>query len=268
MHAVTSADGTIIGFERTGDGPPLLLVHGTGRDRSHWDQVVPALARNATVYVIDRRGRGGSSDAASYAVEREVEDLLAVLVAVGEPAYLLGHSYGAIIALEAAMATDRLTGLILYEPPFSAGSDRVPSGLGRRLDAILRVGDREAVLVTFLQEGPRLTAAQITARRAQPDWLGRLAMVHTLPREVQVVEDYMFDRARMALMRWPTLLLLGSDSPLFFQQTTEALHETLPASELIVFEGHHHNAMETAPAQFAEAVVHWMDRTLNYPGGS
>ena len=266
MNAATSADGTTIAFERSGEGPPLLLVHGTGRDRGHWEQVVPALARNATVYAIDRRGRGGSSDAASYAIEREVEDLLAVLDVIGEPAHLLGHSYGAIIALEAAMATDRLTGLILYEPPFSVGADRVPPGLGEQLDAILVTGDLEAVLVTFLQQGPRYTSEQIAARRAQPDWPDRLTIAPTLPREVQVVEDYVFDRARIALMRWPTLLLLGSDSPLFFQQTTEALHETLPASELIVFQGHHHNAMETAPAQFVAAVERWVDRHRRHLG--
>lgn len=265
MHTVTSADGTTIAFERTGNGPPLVLVHGTGRDRAHWEQVVPALARNATVYAIDRRGRGGSGDADTFGVEREVEDVVAVLAAIGEPAYLLGHSYGAIIALEAALTTDRLTGLILYEPPFSAGTDRVPPGLGERLGAILLAGDREAVLVTFLQEGPRYTSEEIAARRARPDWLGRLALAQTLPQEVQAVERYVFDRQRAADMRWPTLLLLGSESPLFFRQTSEALHETLPDSELIELQGQLHNAMETAPGLFVGEIDRWMDRDRRRP---
>lgn len=254
METALSADGTAVAYQRTGHGPMLVLVHGTGRDRSHWSRNLPALARHATVYAVDRRGRGGSGDTDRYAIEREAEDILAVIDAAGEPVHLLGHSYGAIVALEAAVRTDRVRTLILYEPPFSTGSDRVPSDLGDRLEAILSTGDREEVLVTFLREGPRYPPDVIEAQRARPDWSDRLAFAHTLPRETQAVHRYVFDPERVADLRVPTLLLLGSESPPFFQQAIDALHGALPESEVVLLQGQHHNAMETAPELFAETV--------------
>jgi len=241
MDTVTSADGTAIAYERTGEGPPLVLLHGTSRDRSHWARSLPGLARHTTVYAVNRRGRGESGDADRYAIEREVEDVLAVIDAVGEPVHLLGHSYGAIIALEVAMRTDRLRGLILYEPPIAVGADRVPDDLGERLAA-------------FLQEGPRYPPEVIAARRALPTWPDALALAHTLPRETQTVHRYALDPARVAAVKASTLLLLGSQSPSFFRAAIEALHATLPQSEMVVLPGQHHNAMEAAPELFVETV--------------
>lgn len=266
METVISADGTAIAFERTGHGPPLVLLHGTGRDRSYWARSLPALARHATVYAIDRRGRGGSGDADRYALEREVEDVLAVLGAIGEPAHLLGHSYGGIVALDAAARAEHLRGLLLYEPPFSVGLDEVSPDLGDRLEALLATGDREAVLVTFLREGPRFPPEEIAAQRARLDWPDRLAYAHTLPRETQTVRRYGFDAGLAAGLRWPTLLLLGSESPPFFQQATEALHAALPRSEVTVLQGQHHNAMQTAPELFAEAVHRFLCDHLDGEG--
>ncbi len=260
METVTSADGTAIAFGRTGDGLPLVLLHGTGRDRSYWARSLPGLARHATVYAVDRRGRGGSGDADSYALEREVEDTLAVLGAVSEPAHLLGHSYGGIVALEAAARADRLRSLILYEPPLGVGTDRVPPELGDQLAALLATGDREAVLTTFLREGPRYAPAEIAAQRARPDWPDRLAFAHTLPRETQLVSRHAFDAGRYTALRFPTLLLLGGESPPFFRQAIEALHAALPRSEVVVLPGQRHNAMETAPEMFAEAVHRFLLR--------
>ena len=144
--------------------------------------------------------------------------------------------------------------MILYEPPFGVGTDRVSPDLADRLDAILATGDRASVLVTFLREGPRYGPEEIAAQRERPDWPDRLAFAHTLPRELRAVRRYVFDPARVAGLRVPTLLLLGSESPPFFRQAIEALHAALPASEVVVLPGQHHNAMETAPALFAEAV--------------
>jgi pimeloyl-ACP methyl ester carboxylesterase len=255
METVTSADGTTIAFERTGEGPALVLLHGTGRDHTSFAPIVPELSKYMTTLAVDRRGRGESGDADSYALEREVEDVLAVINAVEGPVHLLGHSWGAIISLEAAMQTDRLHSLVLYEPPFSVGKDRVPDDLGERLERILATGDREAVLVTFLLEGPRYTLAQIEAQRARPDWAYRRAFAHTLPRETQAVQDYTFDRNRVGQLGLPTLLMLGSESPALFQQSIEALHMTLPKSEVTVLQAKHHNAIQAAPELFAEEVM-------------
>jgi len=254
METVVSLDGTTIAYEQTGNGPPLLLIHATGCDRSHWMRSLPELTRHATVYALDRRGRGQSGDTDRYAIERDVEDILALIAAIGEPLHLLGHSYGAIIAMEAALRTDRLGGLILYEPPLSVGPGRAPSPLGDKLVALMATGDREAVLVTFLQEGPRYPPEVIAAQQARPDWSYRLTFAHTLPREAQALERYVFEPGRLADLRVPTLLLLGSQSPPFFRQAIEALDTALPDSEVVVLQDQHHNAMEAAPRLFAGQV--------------
>lgn len=259
METVVSLDGTAIAYERTGHGPPLVLIHGTGRDRSHWTHSLPELTRHATAYAIDRRGRGKSGDADRYAIEREAEDVLALIDAIGKPPFLLGHSYGAIVALEAALRTDRLQGLILYEPPLSVGADQVPPELGDKLEALMATGDREAVLVTFLREGPRYPPEVIAAQQARPDWSDRLGFAHTLPRETQAVPRYVFEPSRLTGLHVPTLLLLGSESPPFFRQAIEALDTALPESEVVVLLDQHHNAMEAAPALFAGAVHRFIE---------
>lgn len=263
MEIVRSTDGTTIAFDRVGVGPHLVLVHGTGRDRAYWGRCLPELARHATVYPVDRRGRGGSGDADDYAIAREVEDVLAVTDVVPEPVHLLGHSYGAIVALEAALQSTRLVSLILYEPPMGVGADRLPDDLGDRLAALLATGDREAVLETFLREGPRYPPEVIAMQRARPDWSDRLAYAHTLAREAQAVPRYVFDSARVAQVTVPTLLLLGSESPPFFRQAIEALHAVIPRSELVMLPGQHHNAMETAPELFAETVHRFLRNHSN-----
>lgn len=254
MDTVISADGTRIAFERTGDGPPLVLLHGTGRDRSYWIRCLPWLAQHATVYAVDRRGRGGSGDTDDYAIEHEVEDALAVIHSAGEGVHLLGHSFGAIVALEAAIRTHRLRSVVLYEPPISLDADSIPADLGDRLEALVASGDREAVLETFLREGPRYPPEVIALQRERPDWAERLTYAHTLARETQAVRRYVFNPARVAELTVPVRLLLGSESPPLFQQAIEALDTTLPQSETVMLPGQHHNAMETAPELFAEAV--------------
>ncbi len=114
---VVSRDGTSIAAWRSGEGPPLVLIHGAAADHHRWAPVLPALEERFSVFAIDRRGRGGSGDANDYALEREFEDVVAVVEWAGEGVNVLGHSYGGICALEAAFLTDRIRKLVLYEPP-------------------------------------------------------------------------------------------------------------------------------------------------------
>ncbi len=264
MDTVVSPDGAAITYERSGDGPSLVLLHGAGRDRAHWRLSLPELARHATVHAVDRRGRGQSDDAEDYAIEREVDDALAVLDAIDGPVYLLGHSFGAIVALEAALRVNTLSGLILYEPPFNVFLDMVSTELGDKLEALMLTGDREAVLTTFLREGPHYPPEVIAAQREQPDWPERLRFAHTLPREVQAVNRYVFTPERFAGLRTPCLLLLGSESPPFFRQAIEALDGVLPGSNMVELPGQHHNAMESAPSLFADTVHRFVGGN---PGG-
>src|SRR3954451_21108807 len=124
---VMTEGGTPVAYWRYGKGPPLVLVHGTAADHSRWSPVLPALEERFTVYAVDRRGRGGSGDADDYAVEREFEDVAAVVDSLGEPVNLLGQSHGGLCALEAALLSSGIRALVLYEPPFeTAGAEMNP----------------------------------------------------------------------------------------------------------------------------------------------
>ena len=117
MEPVKTRDGGDLACWRSGSGPPLLLVHGSISDRTIWDAIRPRLERLYTVYVVNRRGREGSPPLEIVDLEREFRDVAAVVDAIGEPVHLLGHSFGAVCSLGAAVYTDRIRSLMLFEPP-------------------------------------------------------------------------------------------------------------------------------------------------------
>ena len=252
----TSPDGTTIAYERRGAGRGLVLVHGGTADRSRWRTVAHLLEPHATVYAMDRRGRGGSGDAAQYAVGREYDDVAAVVRAAGDGADLLGHSFGGLCALEASLRAPGLRRLVLYEPPVV--DDILPPGLLARLERLLAEGEREEMLATFFREAVEMPEDELTMYRALPAWQARIAAAHTLARELRVVNRYRFDPRRFAAMTVPTLLLLGGDSPASMRASTWAVAEALPDSRVVVLEGQQHIAMDTAPGAFADAVVSFL----------
>jgi pimeloyl-ACP methyl ester carboxylesterase len=131
MNTATSADGTAIAYEQGGAGPHLVLVHGTTANRTRFASIRPRLQQHFTVTTMDRRGCGDSGDSPDYAIDREFADVVAVVNAVGAPAVLFGHSYGALCALGGAMRTDKLAGLILYEPWITWGERLYAPGPAR-----------------------------------------------------------------------------------------------------------------------------------------
>jgi pimeloyl-ACP methyl ester carboxylesterase len=259
MDTVTSADGTPIAFARTGSGPPLVLVPGGGaNDHTRWDAggVRPAFAEHCTVYAIDGRGLGESGDTEEYELEREFEDVAAVVESIDEPAVVLGHSSGALIALEAALRTDNLRKLILYEPPIQVGDHDLDTEQEvAEMEALLDEGQHEQVLILFLREVADLPPGEIDALQEAPNWQLRVEGAHTIPRAIQGVSGYELDAARFAGLTTPTLLLAGSEGPPFHHAATEALDEALPNSRIVTFEGHGHVAMLTATEQFIDEVL-------------
>lgn len=249
MNAIYSADQTRIAYHRTGSGPPLVLVAGTGAaNPMAWTGVIPALAQRFTVYAVDRRGRGESGDGPVYAIEREFEDIAAVVNSVGEPAHLFGHSFGALCALEAALLTRSLRSLSLYEPWLPApGESLYPQGLVERIEGLLKSGDLEGVLTAHYQENVGMSADEVAQMQASPQWPDRLATAPTLPREMRAEEQYRFDPRRFARFNTPTLLLLGGESPPQARQAAETIQQALPASRTAVLPGQEHIAMYTAP---------------------
>jgi pimeloyl-ACP methyl ester carboxylesterase len=259
MNTITSKDGTKIAFARTGHGPPLVLVHGTTADHARWAPILPALEQRFTVYAMDRRGRGASGDGPAYAIEREFEDVAALVDSIGGPVALLGHSYGAVCSLGASLRTKNISKLLLYEPPVPAGLEIYPPGAAERLEALLAKGDRVGVVKTFFTSIVHMPASELAALEALPNWPGRVAAAHTLPREMRADGAFALDRARFSEMKTPTLLLLGGASPPFFKAAIDLLHATLPHNRVVVLPGQQHTAINTAPELFAREVLAFLD---------
>ena len=257
FETVVSADGTPIAVFRSGSGPPLVLVHGTAAEHGRWAPVLPALGARFTVLALDRRGRGRSGDAASYALEREFEDVAAVVDWAGGEVCLLGHSYGAVCALEAARLTNRLRALVLYEPPlgFSASSP----ALVERLEGLLAEGRRDELLGVFMQEAAGLPPEQVELLRSLPAWEARLAAAGTIPREARSEYDYAFDPGRFRDVRVPTLFLLGGDSHAGFAAAARAAEAGLPECRVAVLPGQRHAAMDTGTDLFTSEVLGFLD---------
>jgi pimeloyl-ACP methyl ester carboxylesterase len=257
---VKSRDGTPIAFWRSGQGPPLVLVHGTSSDHSRWDPLLPVFGAHFTVYAVDRRGRGGSGDAPTYAVEREFEDVAAVVDSIGGPVSLFGHSYGALCALEAGHLTQNVANLILYEPPTVPDSSRFPPGFVAELEGLVAQDSRDEAVARFFQVVLGLPPQEIERMRGEANWTTRVAVAHTLSRETAIEDAYRFDPARFADVRFPTLLLQGGESPPFLKTSMQAVHAALPNSRLVVMEGQGHNAMRTAPMLLTSEVIGFLEQ--------
>lgn len=249
IETVTSNDGTPIAYQRAGSGPPIVLVHGTLGVSKRWP-IIPLLVERFTVYAMDRRGRGGSGDSPDYSLEREAEDIAALASAIGGGVSVLGHSFGALCALEAALLIPRLRHLILYEPALSGAS---PEAIVR-LEALLDTGDREAVVLALFREIVEMPPDEIEYLRASPNFPAMVVAAHTVSRELRAEERYRFDPARFERLTVPTLLLLGGDSPPSLKKPTETLHAAIPNSRIVVLPGQQHIAHYTAPDLIAREI--------------
>lgn len=254
MPTVKSIDGTSIGHTRSGHGPPLVLVHGISADSARWAPVLAELEATYTVHAVDRRGRGLSGDHPSYALPREFEDVAAVVDAIGEPTYLLGHSYGGLCVLHAMLLTGHVEKLVVYEPYAPAVPAEQPSATTLRYEALAARGERDEVVTTFLREILQMTEGEVRAMRADPSWAARRAAAHTIPRELRAAEHFRFQEERFRENAVPVTMLVGSESPAFLVDATARLHAALPASRVVVLPGQKHAAMSTAPSLFVEEV--------------
>lgn len=262
MQTVTSRDGTRIAFWRSGAGPPLLLVHGATADHTTtWRFVLAELERTFTVHAMDRRGRGGSGDSAAYELGREAEDVAAIVDSIGVPVDVVGHSYGALCALEAALLTANVRRLVLYEGVPLRGADLYEPGIAHRLEVLLEAGDVEGMLVTLLRDVVEASPADIETLRSQPDaWAARLRNAPTMPRELNAEQEYAFESGRFGTMRAPTLLLVGEHSPPREMQSATAVAAALPDARVAVLAGQAHVAMHAAPDVFLGAVLQFLER--------
>lgn len=257
MDHVISSDGTPIAVWQSGSGPPLLLVHGATADHSRWYLVQPAFEHDFTVYTVDRRGRGQSGDAETYSFEQEARDVAAVVDWIGEPVNVLGHSFGATCCLEAATLTTNMRKLVLYEPAMPGrylSEPIMPAETIEKMEALFEQGDHEGCVVTLLRDGAGVTEEQLAVMRAQPYWPDRVAIAHTVVREVQMEMSYDPDLDRLRTINTPTLQLVGADSPTVAQEIANLLDDLMPNSRVHSMPGQGHVAMISAPDVFVEAV--------------
>ena len=245
MELVHSSDGTTIAFDRSGDGPGLILVFGAFGDRLTATTLAGVLATDFTVYSYDRRGRGSSGDTAPYSVEREIEDLDAVISAAGGSAFVFGHSSGAVLALESAARGLPITRLAVYEPPYIVDDSRSrPVDLAGRVSELIASGRQGDAIKIFLVEGVEMPDEVAARIEAAPTWAGMKAIAHTLPYDLAICGDQTMPAERMAQIRIPTLAIDGGNSPEWARNTVRAVAAALPDARRISLEGQTHGAAD------------------------
>jgi pimeloyl-ACP methyl ester carboxylesterase len=244
VRHVEAPDGVRIACDVSGEGPPLVLVYGASSARWSFDAVRPHLESHFTVIAIDRRGRGDSSDGDEYALEREFEDVAAVVRDVGEGALLMGHSYGGLVAAGAARLLDPPR-LALYEPVM--GGALSTADAIDRWERLIAEGDRDSVLREFFRDIAGYEDEAIEELTRTPIWEARRRIVPTLPRELRAELEHRFDAAGMARLTMPVLLLVGTESPEWAVRSVGAYGEAMPASRTRRLDGQGHSANMTAP---------------------
>ncbi len=253
MQTVTSKDGTTLAFDRSGEGAPIIFVGGALSDRKAVAPVAALLAPHFTIFAYDRRGVGSSGDTAPYAVEREIEDLAALIKEAGGSAFVFGHSSGATLALEAAARGLAITRLVLYEPPFIVDDSRPhpPADLAAQLAELIASGRRGDAVALFFTKGVDLPAGAVAQMRSAPVWPAFEAIAHTLVYNILITGDFSLPAGRMSRVTMPTLVLDGGDSPAWARNAVQAVVDALPNARRRTLEGQTHSA---APEILASAL--------------
>jgi hypothetical protein len=246
---VVSADGTAIAYDRAGDGPPVILVGGGATDRSENAPLAAALAARLTVFNYDRRGRGASGDTSPYAVQREVEDIAALVAEAGGRAHLFGASSGGALAVEAAAAGVPIDRLAVYEVPYQVDA-AWPARWRAYVDelAALLAADRRGDAFARFMRLADVPEESIAAARAAPFWPDLEALAPTLAYDAACLGDGRPPAARLARIRQPTLVATGTAARApgaaawvrALDSAADAIAASLPHGERTVVEGQGH----------------------------
>jgi len=251
---VTSSDGTKLAVCCSGSGSPLVLVHGAMGNLDTFALIEPLLAERHTVWVYSRRGRGGSGDGPDYGLEREVEDVLAVVEAAGDDVHLFGHSSGAFYCLLAAPRARSLRSLTLYEPPLHVAQvDEAPfAGVRSALDA----GDPDRALEAFFPVAD-ITAQEMEAIRGEePVWQVLREGVLVFPREHRALQaDGRTMLSAADPPDAPILYLYGEETEVPIYPTLDEVAKLWPKAELRSLPGQRHLAPMFDPSTFAQAIL-------------
>jgi pimeloyl-ACP methyl ester carboxylesterase len=246
---LTAPDGTTIAHRATGTGPPLVLVVGAFCDSTSTADLTALLADTFTVHEYDRRGRGASGDTAPYDVQREVEDLTAVLAAAGDRPYLYGHSSGAALALETAAAGVPLRGLVAYEPPYTAADDG-SGGSAELLEQLrqhLAADDPDGAAAAFLTTAGTPPEV-VQMMQSGPGWPRMRQFAPGLEYDVLLCNGGQVPAARFAHIDVPTLALAGGASAPWAVRAATAVAAAVPGARQSVVPDQHHGVAGAAIA--------------------
>jgi pimeloyl-ACP methyl ester carboxylesterase len=253
---VQRPDGGHIAVWAAGQGPALVLVHGSMSDHTAFDPLVAALGDRVTSYSMDRRGFGASPDAGGYSADREFDDVAAVADAIAErtdgPIVLFGHSWGASCAMGAAARAKNLRQLLLYEPSLGI---RYPPGFIDRVEAQVAAGDAEGAILSVLVTLAGMTDEQVAAFRSSPVWPSRLATAPTIAREARIEDGWVHGPGQFDAISAPTIFLSGTASPPDLVEVTRKCADAISGARIHTLEGHDHFAYKTHPAEIAAVVL-------------
>ena len=237
MLFTTSKDGTKIGYEQAGSGPPLIFVVGAFNDHTRCAALASALADRFSVITYDRRARGSSGDTRPYAVDREVEDLAALVDTAGGAAAVFGYSSGAVLALRAAADGMSIDRLVLFEPPFAFGGHGAPSDLSARLQELVDAGRNGDAVTLFQTEAIRLPAEVVAQIRKSPMFPGLEAMAQSVVYDSTITTEMAVPTPAMCAVTVPTMVLTGAETWPNLSAAAVGLAGSMPAAKYLQVPG-------------------------------
>ena len=265
LRHVTAPDGVRLACDVAGEGTPLVMVHGAGSARWTFDLVRPHLEPHFTVWALDRRGRGDSGDGDVYSLEREFEDVEAVVREASTGAYpdafLFGHSYGGAgrrPALPCVSAAWR--GSCSTSRRWAACCPTTPGPNATRPAS--RRASAPTPCVPFMHDVGGYSHEEIDDMEATPAWQARLEVAPTAPRELRAERDFTLERLGLRELSVPCLLLVGSESPEWARRSIEAFAAAIRGAEVRTLEGHGHGATVSAPELLAAEIERLVPRVI------
>ena len=248
MNTVTSRDGTVLAYDLMGSGPPAVLLPGGSVDRMSNAGLAAELAKDFTVYNLDRRGRGDSTDTLPYAVAREIEDITAVIEAAGGSAHLYGSSSGAALAFEAVAAGAPVAKLAMWEPPYFLNPRPGLADAARIFHDLVAAGKRDEAAEYFMGTVVGMPPEFVAGARQAPWWAGQVKIAHTLEYDATIMGSYAIPEDRALSVRVPTIIVDGGASFPGMHEAADRLAELIPNATRATLEGQQHNVDHTVLA--------------------
>ena len=256
MRRLQSPSGVTVSYDQYGSGPALMLIHGSFSDhRTNWEFVKDDLSQRYSVYAVARRGRGETDATEGHGVEDEFGDIVTVIDSIDEPLFMLGHSYGAHVALGAAlMRPHKIRKLVIYEP---IKPEVIDKQVLRQLQLLALENDWHQVAEVFFRDMLHVPEDVLKEMQTPQIWTPILEDAKASLNDVRAVANYDFDANRFSTLKMPVLLQVGSESPRELY-ATDAIAPVLPDARIEELAGQAHEGMTTAPALFVESVSQFL----------